>query len=270
MKNKQVQTLLLIGGTSDAMRLAKQLLNLHRLPLHPFKTIRLIYTVAGLVRQPNLPCIIHSGGFQSQAEMVQYLHQQQVDLIIDASHPYALKISQTASAAATIYAAKQAIPIPYWHYERPAWQASPADDWHSFSDWHSLYPQLCAYKKPFFAWGREPLQHLNEIPSHQHWLVRTAIRYEIQQPQLSLIHAIGGFSLQDEMQLYQQYGFDVLICKNSGGQSVASKLQLARQLQLPILMQTRPKQSAVKYRFNTINAMIKALRNYLIENTPNA
>jgi len=239
--------LLLLGGTSDALQLAKKLLR--------FKALYIIYSVAGLVRQPQLNCTIHSGGFQGN--MVHYLHQQSVDFLIDATHPYAVNISQTAFKAA------QTVSIPYWQYERPAWPASNADHWQGFQDWDSLYPQLYPYKKPFFAWGREVLQHLHEIPPHQHWLIRTATPSGIQHPHVSYIQAIGGFTLVDERQLHQQYGFDVLICKNSGGHTVAHKLQLARQLQLPILMQDRPIPFALKDRFDSKNALIKALQSTL-------
>ena len=242
-----MKTVLLLGGTSDALQLAKKLLK--------FKALHLIYSVAGLVRQPQLNCTIHSGGFQGN--MAHYLHQQQIDFVIDATHPYASNMSQTA------YKATQTRSLPYWQYERPAWKASHSDHWISFQDWDTLHPQLSAYKKPFFAWGREVLQHLDEIPKHQHWLIRTASHTAIQHPQVCFIQAIGGFSLQTETQLYQQYGFDVLICKNSGGQAVAHKLQLARQLHLPVLMQDRPASFALQTRFYDLNILLEALQSTL-------
>ena len=242
-----MKNILLLGGTSDALQLAKQLLL--------FKSLHLIYSVAGLVRQPSLNCTIHSGGFQGN--MAAYLQQQQIDFVVDATHPYAINISQSALTAT------QQCAIPYWQYERPAWHATEADHWYGFQDWNTLYPQLLAYKKPFFAWGREVLQHLDEIPQHQHWLIRTATPFDIQHPCVTFIQAIGGFSFEAEMQLYQQYGFDVLICKNSGGQAVARKLQLARQLQLPILMQDRPLSFALKHRFSHKTTLLKALQSEL-------
>ena len=243
-----MQRILVLGGTSDAIQLTQKLLT--------FKQISIIYSLAGLVRQPKLDCTIHSGGFQGN--MLAYLQAQQIDLVLDATHPYAVNISQSATKAT------QQQNIPYWHYNRPAWQATKLDNWSEFAQWQDLYPKLQAYKRPFFAWGREPLQHLEQIAKHQHWLVRTAIHYNISHPQLTLIQAIGGFSLQDEKQLYQRYGFDVVVCKNSGGQAVSSKLQLAQQLQLPILMQQRPVKSVLKYRFDSINAMISALQTHFM------
>jgi precorrin-6A/cobalt-precorrin-6A reductase len=236
-------TILLLGGTSEAKVIAKQLLII--------ESIYLIYSVVGLVRQPQLDCKIHTGGFQGN--MQDYLQQQKIELVIDATHPYAEHISQQAMDAT------QHLKIPYWQYNRPAWQASAKDHWLSFNNWQTLHAQLQSYQRPFFTLGREPLQHLQHIPVQQHWTVRTAIHYDIQHPQLTLIQAIGGFSYQEESHLFEQHVFDVLICKNSGGTAVASKLQLAQQLHLPVLMQSRPTQIQGQHCFFEVEQLLQAL-----------
>ena len=215
--------ILLLGGTSDAIQLAKQLIALD---------INVIYSIAGLVRQPTLNCQIHRGGFQGK--MAEFLRDQQIDLLIDATHPYASKISQQAKQAAND------TNIDYWLYYRPAWQKTDKDQWIEFNNWDDLLPILQNYKFPFFTLGQAPLRHLDDINLHQHWTVRTAIKHTIHHPQLRLITAIGGFSLDEEAALFKKYAFDVLICKNSGGNTVIHKLQLARQYSIPVLMQCRP------------------------------
>ncbi len=244
-------TILLLGGTSEAKRLAVKLL--------AFKQVDLIYSLAGLVRKPNLACQIHIGGFQGK--MAQYLLDQNIDLVIDTTHPYAVNITQIAIEAT------QATKIPYWHYQRPAWQKSKLDHWIPFHHWQHLYPQLLSYQRPFFALGREPLQQLKQMPKQQTWLVRTAIDYtmkqSVQHDRLHLIQAIGYFSEQDEMQLFQQYNIDVLVCKNSGGTAVSSKLAVARKLNIPIFMQQRPVVPILEYIFSDIDAIILSLAKQL-------
>jgi len=215
--------ILLLGGTSDAIQLAKQLIALN---------VELIYSIAGLVRQPKLNCKIHSGGFQG--ELAKYLRNHHIDLLIDATHPYAINISQQAKQAAN------EIGIEHWLYNRPAWQKTATDNWNEFSNWDDLLTKVQAYQTPLFTLGQKTLEHLNDIPQQQFWTVRTAVKNKVSHPRLRIITAIGGFSLDEEARLFKQYNIDVLICKNSGGTLVSSKLLLARQLSIPVIMQTRP------------------------------
>ena len=244
-------TILLLGGTSEAKNLAIKLLS--------FNQVDLIYSLAGLVRQPHFACRIHIGGFQGK--MAQYLLDQDIDLVIDATHPYAINITKIAIKAT------QATKIPYWHYQRPAWQKGKLDDWIVFHHWQDIYPQLLQYQRPFFTLGREPLKHLKVIPKQQNWLVRTAIDYSttqaVQHNRLHLIQAIGRFSEQDEIQLFQQYNIDVLVCKNSGGTAVSSKLAVARKLNIPVFMQQRPAVPILEYIFSDIDAIILSLAKQL-------
>ena len=54
------------------------------------------------------------------------------------------------------------------------------------------------------------------------------------------LKGIGPFSVDDEIALMQHHQIDVLVTKNSGGSSTYAKLEAARLLDIPVLMQTRP------------------------------
>jgi precorrin-6A/cobalt-precorrin-6A reductase len=223
VRKTQQKKILLLGGTSDAISLAKKYIS---------QKTDITYSIAGLVRQPNLDCKIHTGGFQGN--MADYLRTHQFDLLIDVTHPYAVIISQNAENAA------KKVGIRYWQIIRPPWKKTGGDNWTEYSNWYDLLLKLHNFKRPFFAVGRQPLEQLDDISEHQHWLVRTAIPSTIQHPKLEIIAAIGGFSLPEELALFDQYKIDVLICKNSGGDVVSSKLLAAKQRNIPVLMQTRP------------------------------
>lgn len=49
----------------------------------------------------------------------------------------------------------------------PGLAATGGDDWREVSDWASLIEALKPFKRPLFTLGREPLQHLDEIPPEQ-------------------------------------------------------------------------------------------------------
>lgn len=216
--------LLILGGIGEALQLARALAPIHRV----------IYSVAGKGRIPELPCAVRVGGFGGVEGLAAFLREHRVELLIDATHPYAAQISRHAALAA------RATGIPLWAYRRPAWQPEPGDDWRSVADWAGMMAALREFKRLFFTIGLEPLRHMADIPPAQHWLVRCLAAELPVLPRLTLLCAIGPFALEQELALLRDYRIDVLIAKNSGGGAVASKLAAARRLKIPVVMLERP------------------------------
>ena len=106
--------LLLLGGTADARRLAVALVG---------AGIPLIYSVAGLVRIPEVPCEVVSGGFEQCGGLPEFIEQRAIGAILDATHPYAAQMSRTASLAA------HGRGIPCWRFQRPKGGPSWATRW---------------------------------------------------------------------------------------------------------------------------------------------
>ncbi|MGY8822090.1 MAG: cobalt-precorrin-6A reductase [Pseudomonadales bacterium] len=214
--------ILLLGGTGDALRLARCLGPSH------------IYSLAGLGRVPaDLNCQVRVGGFGGAQGLAEYITAERIDLLVDATHPYAAQISGNAARAA------EQGGIPCWALRRPAWQAGVEDDWREVNDWSELVGALGNFQRPFFTLGREPLVHLHEIPEHQHWTVRCL---DAQPPvaRAEIIGDRGPFDLEAERELFERLNSDVLVSKNSGGASTEPKLQVARERRLPVLLLGRP------------------------------
>jgi precorrin-6A/cobalt-precorrin-6A reductase len=237
--------ILLLGGTADGRKLASK--------LHQLKPVEVIYSVAGLVRLPQLDCQVISGGFSQLGGLDHYLKQQQISAILDVTHPYARQMSNKAAMSATL------ADIPYWRFHRPAWQPTAADTWLPFAQTEQLPQLLTSYQRVFFTIGQltedlvkqfelsrqqaESLQQAESFQpeqSHRH-LVRTAAPSKVTLAESMLwLKGIGPFKLAEERALMTQYNIEVLVCKNSGGSSTYAKLEAARQLNIPVLMQTRP------------------------------
>lgn len=233
--------ILLLGGTGDALHIARQLAAPH------------IYSLAGLGRTPtDLACRLRVGGFGGAEGLAHFIAQENVDLLIDATHPYAAKISANAAAAAT----QQAIPL--WALRRPAWQSQTDDDWREFADWSELCAILRDFQRPFFTLGREPLAHLDEIPPRQYWTIR-CLDTEPGNARARIIGARGPFNTDAERALFTAAGFDVLVSKNSGGSATEAKLAIARELRLPVLMQRRPALPLATREFSSRAALLTAL-----------
>lgn len=239
--------ILILGGVAEAKILATA--------LSPHHTVT--YSIAGLVRTPSLPCRIRSGGFHTAdhdgAEgLAIYCQAEHIDLLLDATHPYAVEISAHAATAATATA------IPCWRLQRPGWRRADYPNWHPYRDWADLARQLHAYHRPFFSIGAAALDWVAARPPHQCWVVRSARPFA---PPAGVIpiHAIGPFAYADEHRLLRAHRIDALISKDSGCTRVIHKLAAARDLAIPAFIQTRPRLAAVAREFTHINALVAAV-----------
>lgn len=233
--------ILLLGGTTEALRLARD--------LGPDS----IYSLAGLGRVPDdLACQVRVGGFGGAEGLAAYLAEQRIELLLDVTHPYAAQISTNAARAAALAG------TPCWALRRPGWQAGAGDDWREVDDWNGLMAALGGFHRPLFTLGREPLAHLHEIPADQHWTVR-CLQGQPATAQAEIIGARGPFSLDGERALFERLGTDVLISKNSGSQSTEPKLQVARELGVPVLLLRRPLLPTVDREFTELAALRDAV-----------
>ena len=236
-----MKRVLLLGGVTEALAIARTLGPHH------------IYSLAGVGRVPNdLTCQVRVGGYGGAEGLAAFIAEQGVDLLLDATHPYAAQISQNAVTAARLAA------IPCWALRRPAWQAGPQDDWREVSDWRELIAALAPFHRPLFTLGREPLQHLDEIPAQQFWTLRALDSYPGNE-RCAVIGARGPFLLEEERALFEQRRIDVLISKNSGSGATEPKLQVARELKLPVLILKRPVLPEVDRAFADVATLLSAL-----------
>lgn len=237
-----MKRILLLGGVAEALAIARTLGPEH------------IYSLAGVGRVPNdLTCQLRVGGYGGAEGLAQFIRDQGITLLLDATHPYAAQMSRNAAAAA------QLTGIPCWALRRPAWQAGPEDDWREIADWDDLIRALAPFKRPLFTLGREPLQHLHEIPEQQFWTLR-ALDSVAGNERCEIIAARGPFQLDDERHLFEERDIDVLISKNSGSQSTEPKLQVARERGIAVLILKRPELPVVDRELESMQAVLEALR----------
>ena len=236
-----MKRILLLGGVTEALAIARTLGPQH------------VYSLAGVGRVPtDLPCEVRVGGYGGAEGLAQYIREQRIDLLLDATHPYAAQISQNAALAAA------ASGVPCWALRRPAWVAQPDDDWREVADWSELIEALAPFQRPLFTLGREPLEHLHEIPPEQFWTLRALDAYP-GTARCEVIGARGPFLIDDERKLFAQRRIDVLISKNSGSSATEPKLQVARERGVPVLILKRPTLAQVDREFRTVEDVLEGL-----------
>ncbi|WDH23535.1 cobalt-precorrin-6A reductase [Pseudomonas chlororaphis] len=237
-----MKPILLLGGVTEALAIARTLGPEH------------IYSLAGIGRVPaDLDCQVRVGGYGGAEGLARFIREQGIELLLDATHPYAAQISQNAATAA------QLCDIPCWALRRPAWQAQASDDWREVRDWAELVQALEPFKRPLFTLGREPLQHLHEIPAEQFWTLRALDPYP-GNDRCEVIGARGPFLIDSERELFERRRIDVLISKNSGSSATEPKLEVARERGVPVLILQRPSLPAVDREFHDLGELLQALR----------
>lgn len=245
--------ILILGGVAEAKVLASKLIDQGHI---------VIYSLVGLVRLPDMPCEIHVGGFSRAGKcgaqgLAEYCTHRHIELLLDATHPYAVEISANAAQAA-----EQAA-IPCWRLNRRGWNSADYPNWHDYNDWVDLFPQIIGYHRPFFSIGVSALKFAEQSAplnqQAQQWIVRSARPFPETEGIIQII-AVGPFNYEDERALMLAHRVDALISKNSGCSRVSRKLDAARDLDIPVFVQARPALVEVDKSFDDIDTVVATVQ----------
>lgn len=220
---------LILGGTGDAIELAARAAEI--------SGVDVITSLAGRTRQPVVPSEnTRIGGFGRVAGLIDYLREQQIDGLIDATHPFAAQISCNAAAAAA------AVGIPHLMLIRPAWERIEGDDWIEVDSNEAAATVLPGIaQRIFLTIGRQELvtfAHLQDL-----WFLMRMIDPPLPDatvPPGKLLLERGPFSLDNERSLLHQHEIGAIVSKNSGGDATYAKIIAARELEIPVVMVQRP------------------------------
>ncbi len=223
--------LLILGGTGEALALAEQA---SRLP-----DLRVITSLAGRTRKPVMPAgEARIGGFGGADGLAEYLRDTSIDLVVDATHPFAAEISRNAAAA------RAATGVPLLALTRPAWIPRDGDRWNVVADADAAAAALTPASRVFLAVGRGALGPFARADAW--FLVRVIDPPDAALPlkDYTLIQGRGPFRLNDEKALLEKHRIDIVVAKNSGGEATYAKIAAARALGLPVVMIRRPPATA--------------------------
>ncbi len=222
--------ILLLGGTTEATAIAARLAS--------DASAEATLSLAGRTANPAAsPLPVRIGGFGGFAGLAEYLRHERIDLLVDATHPFAARISTNAIAASN------ATGVSLLAIERPPWTPVAGDDW---IEHESITAAIAALpdepQNVFSGLGRQAIDALSSAPQHG-YVIRVVDRLKIPAdlPSAKLVAARGPFRTDDDTKLFEEHRIRYVLAKNAGGSAAYSKIEAARNLGIKVHMVRRPK-----------------------------
>lgn len=227
-----VFSVLILGGTSDARRLAVRLAGDARFDA--------MLSFAGRTEQvvdPGVPYRV--GGFGGVRGLCEHLRRERYRALVDATHPFAAQMSRNAAQAAELCG------VPLVRLEGPPWSPADGDRWLEVATMAEAASALgAAPRRVLCTVGRLEMAAFAAAPWHE-YVIRAVDPFEPPLPRARVIAARGPFDMDAERGLLERERIDVLVSKNSGTPSTYAKIVAARELGIPVVMVSRPSLPAV-------------------------
>lgn len=222
--------LLILGGTAESRQLAEA-------ATARFGAALAVTTSLAGRTQAAAPVAgeLRRGGFGGTAGLLAYLRDARIDLVIDATHPFAAQISANARAACRDAA------VPLLVLTRPPWRPGAGDRWIEVDSAPEAAALLPAQgKRVFLTIGHRDLAAFAGLAG-VYFLARLIEPPAAPLPiDCELIFGRGPFTLDHERIIIARHAIDLLVTKASGGVATAAKLAAARAVGIPVVMLRRP------------------------------
>jgi precorrin-6x reductase len=227
------------AGTSDGNALARELLA---------RGEAVVLSVAseygGEVAAQAVPGAFVYAGRRGAEARRQVLRSSAAKAVVDATHPYAATISPQLAGIA------QELALPYLRYERPPAleEGMPGVVWADTQE-EAVQAAERAGERVFLATGSGGLKDFTRLGPGTQFFARVApIASSLEAargagiPARNLLAMLGPFSAEQNVSQWRHWGIQSVISKDSGEVGgAASKLEAARELNIPLIVMRRPR-----------------------------
>ncbi|PHV70986.1 precorrin-6A reductase [Sporanaerobium hydrogeniformans] len=247
--------ILVLGGTSDSLQICER--------LNKRQQAYLVSVTSAYGKELCLPYTDQVQlGKMNEHEMKSFLLENHIETVIDATHPYAIEVSQIAQKVT------QALNVTYKRYERPSLLEEM-----SYSKLHvvSSLEEACELvaslgERIFLATGSKHLAFFKERLGHKMLFARvlptSQVLGECEALGFQADHLIamkGPFSEDMNRAFFSATLSDVVLTKESGKEGgFIEKVEAAKALDIPIVVIKRP---CFNYRcvFHHLDELIESL-----------
>lgn len=244
--------ILVLGGTAEGRAIAAGLDGLAGMDVTT--------SLAGRTESPSaLPGRVRVGGFGGAEGLAGWIRENGVAVLVDATHPFAARISANAVAAS------RQVGVPLVVHERAAWTRRDGDEWIDAGSVEEAAELLGRVPRTvFLAIGRQELAPFDARPWHR-YVVRSVdpVAGGMLQGAVRILDR-GPFDEEAERDLLVRHGIEIVVAKNSGGDATYAKIAAARALSLPVIMVQRPARQAADA-VNSVEEAIAAVHRALAE-----
>lgn len=228
------------SGTQDGRGLVQQLLD------SGYKVMASVVTSYGKILLPQHPNLIINDHKLDEAAMKACLQEHNISVFVDATHPYAVNVSQTAMNVCA------SLKLPYIRYERAVTPLPNYSKLHlvkTYEEAATLAMQLGEHIFLTTGSNRVDLFAQTAKKYNKHIIARVLpaiASLEICEKAgimpRDIIAIQGPFSENLNMALYEKYNSDVVVMKNSGTLGgTETKLTAAIKMNLEIVLIDRPR-----------------------------
>ncbi len=240
---------LILGGTAEARELAAELLG---------QGHHVITSLAGRVARPRLPVgDVRIGGFGGPDALAAWLREHEIAAMVDATHPFAERISASAVRAA------EHAKVPLLRLERPGWTEGPGDQWlwvDGLDQAAVRVPELGS--RVLLTTGRQGLSAFAGV-SDAWFLIRCVDPPDDPLPsRREILLDRGPYTLDGELALIDHHDIEIVVTKDSGGNHTRAKLDAARQRGLPAIVVRRPPRPGVETVVAVHEVVVRVGRRY--------
>ena len=199
------------------------------------------------------------GLLNGESDLIELIKVKNIDWLIDATHPFAKQISQTA------FKASSETKVPLLTLQNAAWAKQDGDNWIEVNDHGGAIDYLSKLPNGshvFLSVGGRAIPDYAKLKTLRFTArcIRTDLDPQIKN--VSLIKEKGPFDIDNERRLFRYAQFDYMVTKNAGTSATYSKIQVARELNLPVVMIQRTEYETGRM-FDNANALI----NYVMTKT---
>lgn len=229
-------TILVLGGTKPSQSIVDRLCD------HDLDPMVSVTRSSSLRLYPDVPENKIQVGCLNEDDLKEFIEQNGIETIIDATHPYAAEISENAISLAN------KSDRDYLYYDRPSDLPESHDQLHRVRGWDKAVEETTEYGTVFLTIGVNHLDRFVDRSGPGQFIVRVLPRESSKESALQagfqndqIVSSWPPDSSEQERSFIEEHDIELLVTKDSGEPGgVPHKWQAVKDSKIEMLVRERP------------------------------